>query len=641
MTSTISLNKINAVLKKNFRLNAASIIVTNLLAFIGALFGCYTVIGFPDKSIVTKCNATDDYSSAILFVFTFFGVIQLFFLAIKIFREIYSRRAADSFYSMPVTRKEYYTANVLFGLINIAFLFIVVTAVTLIFAKTPVLFDIEHNFVDLNVFIKSVFYRTSMLIFMLSGFILAAVLCGRRWQVFAVSVVSYEAFCLLIIGAASYMNTVYGFATDVSRGALGILLSLFNGGNEVGRGALFISYIMLAFVVFVIGYFVFKNRKAEVAEQSLSAKIVPAVILALVCAAAYIALSDFGDNLYLRILIGIIACFVAAAVFCAVFYKKLLTKASAIAAAAVCVVMSAFIIGVDKLPQHSYVGYVPQAEEVQSVKFIDKGEGSDYLYSNITMNFIDSLFYEDYSGEEEVITAESEESIESIINLHKKAVSSEEIEKYNANASQQYKGNDYIVYWYSFKIEYKLKNGKTVTRRYSVDARDFVEEYAALIKTDDVIEQRFPFTVNKDAILFGRVEDNDTETYDAYSDYSDDYGIYYSEDSYFTLENYDELFNLIKTDVKARSSSDAAALDLGYTFDFVDYKSNEYYISIYYLAEDTPADVAEKIRKMTPSQVEKYIYDSVESYVIEDWVRIDKKTDKNTVAFLAEKGIIK
>ncbi len=641
MTSTISLNKINAVLKKNFRLNAASIIVSNLLTFIGALFVCYTVIGFPDKSFVTKLDMTDDYSTGITLIFTFFGVIHLFFLAIKIFREIYSRRASDSFYSMPVTRKEYYFANVLFGLINIAFLFVVVTVVTLIFAKTPVLFDIEHNFVDLIVFFKSMLYSTSVLIFVLSGFILAAVLCGRRWQVFAVSVVSYAAFCLVIIGVASYMNTIYGFGTDVSIGALGILLSLFNGGNMVSSAVLTVSHIVLAFAVFVIGYFVFKNRKAEVAEQSLSGKIVPAVILAVVCAAAYIAFSDFGDNLYLEILIGIIACFAVAVIFCAVFYKKFLTKASAIAAAAVCVVMSAFIIGVDKLPQHSYVGYVPKAEEVQSVKFTDKGEGSDYLYSNSTMNFIDSFFYDGYSGEEKVITADSQESIESIIKLHTKAVSSEEIEKYNTNASRLYKGNDYVVNWYSFKIEYKLKNGKTVTRRYSVDARDFIEEYAALIKTDDVIEQRFPFTVNKDAILFGRVEDNDTEAYDTYSDYSDDYGIYYSEDSYFTLENYDELFNLIKADIKARSSSYAVALDSSYAFYFACSMPDEHIISIYYLAEDTPADVAESIRKMTPSQVEKYMYESNESYVIEDWVRIDKKADKNIVAFLEEKGIIK
>lgn len=640
MTSTISLNKINAVLKKNFRLNAASIIVTNLLAFIGALFVCYTVIGFPDKSIVAKLDVTDDYSSGITFVFTFLGVIQFFFLAIKIFREIYSRRASDSFYSMPVTRKEYYTANVLFGLINIAFLFIVVTAVTLIFAKTSVLFDVKHNFVDLIAFFKAVLYGVSLLIFALSGFILAAVLCGRRWQVFAVSVVSYAAFCLVIIGSASYMNTIYGFGTDASADVLGVFLSLFNGGNMVSNAALIIAHIVLALVVFVIGYFVFKSRKAEVAEQSLSGKIVPVVLLALVCAAVYITFSDLGYNLYLRILIGIIACFAAAAIFCAVFYKKFLTKASAIAAAAVCIVMSAFIIGVDKLPQHSYVGYVPQADEVQSVKFTDKGESSDYLYSS-TLNLIDSFFYDGYSGEEEVITADSQDSIESIIKLHTKAISSEEIEKYNANLSLQYTGNDYIVHWYSFKIEYKLKNGKTVTRRYSVDVRDFVEEYAALIKTDNVIEQRFPFTVNKDAILFGRVEDNDTEAYDAYSDYSDDYGIYYSEDSYFTLENYDELFNLIKTDIKARNSSDAAALDLSYAFCFDGSLPDEHYISIYYLAEDTPADIAENIRKMTPSQVEKYMYEANESYVIEDWVRIDKKADKNTFAFLEEKGIIK
>lgn len=86
-----------------------------------------------------------------------------------------------------------------------------------------------------------------------------------------------------------------------------------------------------------------------------------------------------------------------------------------------------------------------------------------------------------------------------------------------------------------------------------------MEEYADFVRTDEVIEQSFPFNLNKDSILFARVEEpyEDTEVYDDSFEYTDDYSVSYSADSYFTLDNYDEFFGLLKQDIKARSDTDA------------------------------------------------------------------------------------
>lgn len=658
MTSTISLSKVNAVLKKNFRLNKASFIVTNLLAAAGAVGICAAAIGFADKNSAYHSyvyNVTDEFVSSTTLLLLFFGVIQLFFLSVKMFREIYSRQASDSFYAMPVTRKEYYTANVLYGLINIAVLFAVVAAVSLVFGKAPVLFDVVHNILDLKPFIKALAVNFSVLLYVFFGFILAVVLCGRRWQTFAISVTGFASVYILISTAAGYMNSVYGYYIENIDGGFKTLLTMLNGGNTVNMAAVAACNIVLAAVIFVVGYFVFKNRKAEAAEQNLSGKIVPFVLQGFICAASYGVFSIYGNKLWLKILIGIAVCCVTAVIFCAVFYKKALTKAAVITAAVVCAVMSAFIIGVDKFPQNHYIGYVPEAEDIQSVEFVESGDNYAYVYSESSLTYLDYLFYNDsYSGDNDSVKIESQEGIESLLKIHAKAVSDEVMKSYNKHYSDPY-SDDVDHDWYSFKLVYKLKNGKTVTRCYAVDTKDFIEEYAAFIQTDEVIEQKFPFNLNKDSILFARIEDVNIETFEAVdyeaSDYykeeaisDDDFGIYYSEDSYFTLDNYGEFFDLYKQDVKERDSKTAIMLGSDNSFYFTYYDENmpsHYSVSVYYLSDDAPPELAEKIRKMTPSQVEKYMYDSTDNYVVEEWLSFDRTIDKNVASFLEARGILK
>lgn len=651
MKSTISLNKINAVIKKNFRLNMASFIVTNLLAFIGSLLICRTAVGMVDKNLVQSAyniDVTEEYVFGILFIVFVLGTINLLFLSLKMFKEIYSRRAADSFYSMPVTRAEYYAANVIFGLINIVFLFVTVIAVTVIFGKTPVLFDVKHNIIDLPMFFKHAVNMFSMLCYIFAGFILAAVMCGKRWQVVAIALISSASVTVLFSGMASYMNTIYGYNVEISNNSAGTFLALLNNGISAPMSVQCVFRLILAAVIFVTGYIAFKNRKAEIAEQSLSGKVVPVLIQMLICAGMFMAFSSFANKTEWQILIGICAGLITSCIYCAVFYKKLLTKYAAISCAAVCAVMSIFIICVDKVPQScGYIDYVPSAEEIQSAEFEENGD--NYAYAGNSLDYLDSLLYNlSYSDSDDVnvLKLESPEAIESVLKLHEKAVSDEVIEKYNAyiNPDEDYYSEDN---WYSFKLTYRLKNGKTVLRYYAVGCKDILDEYADFIRVDEVIEQKPPFDINKDSILFARIEEPDTETEEIYDyDYdeytSDDFRVSYSEDSYFTLENYGEFFGLLKEDIKARDKYDAVLQDFGFYYLVYDkYTDNSQYIYFYYLADDVPAEAAEKIRKMTPKQAEEYIYKSHDGYIGETQIALNRKSDKNIVSYLETRGILK
>lgn len=652
MTSTISLSKVKAVLKKNFRLNIAGLIVTNVTAVLCMLLICAAVIGVPSKDLAISSYVSDvtvEFSVSAGLIANVIGVIYLLFLSLKMFREIYSRRASDFFYSMPVTRKEYYTGNVFFGIINILFMFISITAVSLIFGKLPIAFDVEHNIIEIKLFLQYMAIAFSGLFLTVAVFMVSAVLCGRRWQAIAASVLSSVSLSAVMMGVGMQMNSIYGYNVQNNGSAVDTFLAVLNKGESVSLAVIVIFKFAAAAVLFAVGYLVFKNRKAEVAEQSLSGKIVPALLLFVIDVGVFMtAFSAFYKPLYFKIIIGVVCCVIVTVIFCAVFNKKAFTKNTDIACVAACVVSIAFAVGVETLPKAvGYIDYIPSAEEIQSVEFTENADNYAYVDSSSYTTFFDYLFegginYDEY--EEDVFKIESQEGIDCVLRLHQKSIDDEIIKKYEAYNDPD--ENTYIEdTWVSYKLTYHLKNGKDVTRYYSVSCKDMMEEYADFVRTDEVIEQSFPFNLNKDSILFARVEEpyEDTEVYDDSFEYTDNYSVSYSADSFFTLDNYDEFFGLLKQDIKARSDTDALLQTTSYFYLLYDkYIENEQYIYIYYLDEDTPAELAEKIRNMTPSQAETYMNNSnYDLHLLSEPVILSKTNDKNTMKYLTDRGIIK
>jgi len=652
MKSTISLNKINAVIKKNFRLNAASLIITNAFAMIGTLLICGVIIGMPPKKRVDEyiCDITPEFMNTAYVLISVLGIVSLLFLSLKMFREIYSRRASDAFYSMPVTRGEYYAGNALFGMLHIAFLLISIIAVAVIFGKLP-FFDTAYNVLHIRPFIAHMLMAAAGLVFAFALFMISAVLCGRRWQAVAASVLVFFSVTAFMGGICSHMNSVYGYYTMASGDAFGVLLALFNGGESVSLAVQSIFKLAVAVMLLAVGYFVFKNRKAEVAEQSLSGRIVPALLLASVLFGMFMAFADYSGRLYIEIAIGAAACVVSSVIFCAVFYKKVFTKDAAIVCAVVCAASAAFVIGADKLPQATgYTDYIPAAEEVAYAEFEESSD--NYAYSNSFYNFMDNLMYSEnfyYDSEtEDKFKLTQQDSIDCVLKLHAKAVDDVVMDKFAAyhDPEQDFDVDDN---WYSFRLTYHLKNGKRIIRSYAVFSKDIMAEYADFLRTDEVIEQSFPFSLDKDTILFARVEEPYEETvtadtYDASSEYEDmDYSVAYSADSYFTLENYDEFFSLLKQDVKARDDYGAVMQSSTMFYIMNDkYMKNEQYIYIYYFDKDTPDALKEKFRKMTPVQAENYVYnDNEDFYLKSDQIIINTAKDKNAAAYLTERGILK
>lgn len=651
MTSTISLSKVNTVIKNNFRRNIANLIVANGAIILSVLAICASVLGLPHKeySPTTTIDVTSQFSYSAYMMLCVIGFIYMLALTIKIHKEIYSRRACDFFYSMPVTRKEYYIGNVLFGILNILIMTIVLVAVALVFGKLPIAFDVEHNFIDVKLFIGFMLNATIEIVLSFALFIMSAVLCGRKWQVIA-TVIMFDASISAIISAiAVRMNMTYGYVLRGTGDSADILMAMFNGGVSASDIAVASAKFVFAVITFAIGYFVFKYRKAEVAEGSFSGRVVPALLLLAVSGAAFLsAFTLYEKSLYEKIIAGLIFSFVITVIFCAVFYKKAVTKDGIIVFAVACAVSIAVMIGITQLPKATgYVKYMPSADEIQSVEFEESPDNYAYVNEYSFSSSLDYMLFgeEFYEFDKQLpIKFESEDGIERVLNLHQKALDDEIIAKYERyiDPNEDFYTEDG---WFSFKLVYHLKNGKTVTRCYAMCCNDMTEAYANIVRSDEYIDQSFPFTLDKDSILFARVEApyyyEDAEIYDESWEYTEDYGVTYSEESYFALDNYDEFFSLLRQDMKARSDINALLQITSYLYMYDEYVENEQYIYIYYLDEDTPADVAEKIRNMTPSQVEKYIFEKNEDfYVLNEPIILSTSNDENATQYLIDRGIL-
>ncbi len=647
MTSTISLNKINSILKKNFRQNKAGLVLSDLMVLFAVLFDCSMTMSFINSKIDMDyvSDITKEFSVFLKYAMFCIGIVTLLVLSIKMFKEIYSKRASDFFYSMPVTRREYYAANVIYGLINIISMYVTAIISVFVFAKTSLLFNSEYYVVDLKILIPDLIGNFVVFLVLFACFILCTVLSGKIWQTIALSVISIVSFVNLISGIALYMNTVIGFKAENINNGIETLLSIFSGGARVNLLIVCIVRLIAAAVILTAGYYAFKIRRAEVAEQSLSGKIIPVIIFAFAGAAVFAASSFYGQTLFFRIIAGILASVVAAIAFCAVFYKKFITKSVLITLAVVCAAMSLFAAGVEKFPYLcGYAAYVPEKSEIQSVQFVEEGDNYSYTYYHDGSRYLDSLFSDivSYGEEDSIYEIKTEDGIECVRNLHLKTVSQELIDKYKTyvNNSEAYNSVDS---WYSFKIVYNLKNGKKVTRCYAVDTNDLVNEYADFIKSDEIINQSFPYNIDKSRILFARINENSVDTQPVIDD---DYDIYYSEDSYFKLDDYDELFNVLKIDIKKRNSERAVIQALSYFYLYDKFIEDEIDIEIYYLSDDTPKAAEKSIREMKPSQIDSYIYNSeynndVEEYVESCSISLSRGNDNNSIAVLKEKEIIK
>lgn len=633
MTSTTSSkNKFLKMFKNIFMRNIGAFAFTQIFSLIltsSMLRSFIHSVKFSEKGL--PLELTDDITFIMAIWFLFLSIAVNFFVMISSYKEIFTRRSSDFYFALPVKRETYYNASYFSSLITIAVSYLIAIGVSLFVLKSNLFVSSELFIFDYAQFVKVMMISLSAAIFALSLFAFCVVLSGR--------IIHYLIFCFAtfytsfigVIAILNYLNTIWGLNVDAEAAnmisPMGTMLLLFDGVKGDNINILIIS-LVLAAVFYALGLFVFKKRKAEVAEFSQSGKIVPAIILTISLVSIFmLVMSIEHTNDVLFIVLSVIVTLILTIVCTAIFRRKAFTKTTAISFGVATVLSIAFVVSVNTIPDKTYVKYVPETSEVQSVTFTENynyyNAGSfNYYMSNV----LGYSMGEEYQNKNQVEI--KGENIENVIELHKKVVTDEVIEN-TKNHRDEYMP-------FNFEIEYKLKNGKTIKRTYSVDGQYVLDEYAKIMTNDDVLAQSEVFKYNNDDILFVVYEkSNDSAETEDYEDFSE-----FCTKLPFVSDNFGAVKDVILKDLKNSSST-----TLGFRNDIIrketDIDNLVGWLQFYVISEDATDEERQNLKSMNLSEAVKcYIGDENEENPLSDKIKFFShyvyEEDENTLQFIEE-----
>ena len=623
MISINSSNNFSAVLKNNFRRYAALFIVFQIFAvlFSGFLISFYA--DSYDGSYNSTNNITNTFSDICMPLFAFFCSIEAFILVAVMFRGIYSKRASDFYFSLPVKRGAWFNADFLFGVISFAVSYAIFCISSIIVINSNMLRQFRFINLEAGCFLKYAFMSFTALIVVYTVFVMCAVIAGRMWQYILLSFISSLALYAGAAGFICYLNTVYGFWLNLENSYIAAAVSLaFSGISDFSVLKFFLAAAVQFAVFYVVGYLSFKKRKAEVAENKLSGKLLP-IVLTVTCFLAEIFVClGIGNEVAFsgRIIAAIIMVSVTALILSAVFFRKAFSKPVFISLLGAVILSALTIFSVQLIPEKIYVNVAPEADEIEAVSIYDYNA----LGSSDITDLLYGINYLNISDESEVRNYKflTDEAKEKAVELHKKLLS----EKTRNNSNGFDEGGDTTL-----GIEYRLKNGRTIRRVYTVLTKDIIEEGIALFKTDEGINGIEGFDYNSEDIIFS-----------VFGLYADDY-----ENSFY-IEKTDcrKLRECVQKDIMNREASEFAGLaGLPFLTMWEDYDSdldNEpekdiYTLSFFIFKAGVPVSERVKMEKLSPKEIVKY--DSEFYLQIEEVsFYIDMDQDINTVSYLEELG---
>ena len=389
-------------------------------------------------------------------------------LAPKMFKEIYKKQSCDMYFSLPIKRRDYYTSAYLLGVIvNVTGL---VLSCALYAGIMPAFSNKNVQFtMDLGAFMPVFIAVLMALLAIYSAFVMCAVTAGKKIQYFLLALICLFCTSSALTGVLSNLNQIWGLSVD------GFAVMAFDPMNNAinavfaeGMDKMAALYIVSAIEIvgmFFAGLIIFEKRKAEVAEVTLTGKIIPYILLVDLAVAAYMYFS--GTGAVSSIILGIICAVLIAMAFSGIFYKKVFTKKTGITVGAVCLACTVFISCVYFPGHSSYVKKVPDASQVESIEI------SNVSVNSINLSVLTNLLSE-YDLDTDVystITVTGEKAIADTIALHQKLVDDNVIEKsqsytnynlltmlMNSSVYDDYYGT------YDVRLTYHLKSGKTLSR---------------------------------------------------------------------------------------------------------------------------------------------------------------------------------
>lgn len=553
------------------------------------------------------------------------SMIFSFTISSRLFKEIYKKQQCDIYFSIPVKRAEYFTANYLSGVItNFA-----IYAICILAPLSQSLMYAKRYIPDPPSLILYCLEILIMIFLVYTVFILCAVISGKRIQYVLVCLLLMISSSFAIQGFISKLQTYWGLyiVNFLKMFNFNIVTSVTNKNTDISVLPL-INCTIVTIAVFALAFVCFKNRKAEVAQTSLSGKAFPLILLVIFIASAFYYGDSWGPK-YIGIIIGLALCAICGLVYSAIFFKKPYTKHSAIITACTAVVC-AIISLIPILPNQmrSFEKYVPDADNIKSVSIAFEGESANdyYDYDILSIMNIDTIQNIDFDTEIEFTSPEAIKKVveynhaicdDVVINMSKYETGISALKDLligdildnspNINTYSNYSNNNVL-------FTYKLKNGRTIKRYYSVANGAKFSELSDILRTQDTIDQCDLFHLKQDDIAKIRISE-----YKHIKDESDsEYSYYDFDETNYKIKDYNKFIQLYKNDILKYESAkylhqmdvlmhlgilydfyDDYDADYGFDADYNQYESDpKYRIELYYFKPGTSQEDKETIRKL-------------------------------------------
>lgn len=521
-------NKFLAVFSNIAKRNIALFIITALIDFLAMTFISYNY----------SWGMAGDNCNLIAIIVLILTSIMAFISTIISNKEVFKRKEADLFYSLPIKKETYFCASFLNSVLSSAFIHVFsllsLMGITKLFetiaenstSNWTYELNMDTNLIALMLlisFVVSVFYISIMnFCFSLSGKIIHFI--------FYV-LIMFLSSAVINIGVSVILNNVYGLAFNGFRFSYICPIKTI---DLINQGVSFLDVgviLVLSLVIFVCGLIVFKRRDASVCENVTKEKLALMFIMILATITIpFISFSFLGEkNQYINYIVAAVFCIIVPILVSLFLYKKIDKKKTVITIVLSLVLTVGFSLLTIFVPKISFENYVPAVEDVESIEFSSYGMFYDSLRSILgTSNSYDK------KGNTAIV--KEDEAKKKIINLHKKAVS-EKIKNIEAGFYYQK---------YTFEVKYNLKNGKKKVRRYSVPLRavgyegteferiieeqgefPVLDEYCGVVKDDEILKQNSIFRFNEEDVLAMFVE---VTSYNDEMIYDDLTGMGYSTD---------------------------------------------------------------------------------------------------------------
>ncbi len=438
--------------------------------------GYYPFIG--DPSIYT--------TSSIIFYFIIVigGAIILSVLANNF---MHNKRAVDVFHALPVKRHQQLMAN-FFAVITT-----LLTSQAICYGVVAVTAKINFDISLGAIFIE--FIRVAIITVLIAAIsFFSCVCCATSLDstifstAFLAIVPAYTA--LITILSMSYAD---GYKPDSQilytalkfSPAVMIYQIFFNDSRIEYSFSLSLIYIIAAIAIMALSCFIYKIRKSESAQSATSKNIVYKfiIIAASVGTGMVFGLSYSAFNVYeaypptiKSILIpSLLFTIVVFLVFNAIISRNAKPNKNAIINLGISLIIVIAFIFIGDNRFNAIKMYVPDVEEVKTVRV-----ELDSQYSNISKSVLDengSIQVKDNRFDNAVF--EDEKTINRVLDIHQIIV-----EEKNNNS------DDYI--YETFRIEYTLKNGKTVKRDYYNIPKNVINKWLELTYSEEFKTKLYP-----------------------------------------------------------------------------------------------------------------------------------------------------